>query len=345
CSRSRTVSDVLILDQADVTALLPLDVCIAAMRDAFAALARGDVTMPLRQMLRLPDDAGVLGAMPAYDASTGALGIKVLTAPARPHAGLDSHQGAVLLFDRHTGVLDALVDATAITALRTAAVSAVATDLLARPDADDLAMLGAGTQAATHLEAMRLVRPLRRVRVWSRSLERAHSFARDASRRFGCDVEAMSSVRDALAGAGIVCTTTASRTPIVERQWLAAGAHVNAVGSSAPTARELDTRTVVDASLFVDRRESALREAGDFLIPLGEGAVTPAHIRAELGELVIGAHPGRTSATELTLFKSLGLGLEDVAAARVAVARARAQGMGVQCEFVGRPYWAPTPTA
>lgn len=327
----------LILNQSDVTRALPIADCIEAMRDALSALARGSVTLPLRSYLRLPNGAATLGAMPAYDDSTGALGIKVLAVFKQKHAGLDSHQGAVLLFDCKTGALEAILDATAITAIRTAAVSAVATDLLARIGADDLAILGAGTQAATHLEAMRLVRHIRRVRVWSRDREKTCLFAEAAACRFGCEVEPMPSARDALRGASIVCTTTGAKEPVVKREWLSAGAHVNAIGSSVASARELDTRTIVDASLFVDRRESTLNEAGDFLIPFDEGAVTPEHIRSELGDVLIGKHRGRTSTTELTVFKSLGLGLEDVAAGRIAVSRARALGLGAQCDFGGVP--------
>ena len=209
----------------------------------------------------------------------------------------------------------------------------------AMPSYDDstgaLAILGAGTQAATHLEAMRLVRHVRRVRVWSRDRERTCLFAETAARRFGCEVEPMSSARDALRDASIVCTTTGAKEPIIKRGWLSACAHVNAIGSSVASARELDTRTIVDASLFVDRRESTLNEAGDFLIPFDEGVVTPEHIRSELGDVLIGNHRGRSSTTELTVFKSLGLGLEDVAAGRIAVARARDLGLGVQCDFGG----------
>ena len=325
----------LVLNQSEVTKSLPLEVCIDAMRSALSAFARGEAVVPLRKFLHLPDGAGVLGTMPAFDGETGALGLKALVVLKTARAGRDSHQGAVLLFDVQTGSLHALVDATAITAIRTAAVSAVATDALARRDADDLAILGAGTQAATHLEAIRHVRTLRRVRVWSRSIDRARQFAKLASAKFACRVEPMESVREALEGASIVCTTTGAPTPIVERAWFAPGTHINAVGSSFATRRELDTRTVVESSVFVDSRESALNEAGDFLIPLAEGALRPDHIRAELGEVLIGRHPGRASPDELTLFKSLGLGLEDVVAAQVAVARAQERQLGLSCPFGG----------
>jgi ornithine cyclodeaminase/alanine dehydrogenase-like protein (mu-crystallin family) len=198
-----------------------------------------------------------------------------------------------------------------------------------------LALLGSGVQAATHLEAMRHARPIERVRVWSRTPSRLNAFAQRASERHGLPVEACASAREAVEGADIVCTTTASREPVLLGEWLAAGTHINAVGASLPTARELDSSAMARARLIVDRRESALNEAGDFLLARREGAIGDDHIRGELGELLLGRVIGRTSKEEITLFKSLGLAIEDVAAAQHIYRRAKETGLGTWVELGG----------
>jgi ornithine cyclodeaminase len=242
--------------------------------------------------------------------------------------GEESHQGIVLLFEQERGRPLAVLDATAVTAIRTAAASAVATRALARTEAGDLAILGSGTQARSHLDAMRAVRTLRRVRVWSRNPESARRFAEEEGERLGLAVEPMASAREAVEGADLICTVTAATNPVLEGGWISPGAHVNAVGACTPKARELDSAAVARARLFVDRRESALAEAGDFLLARSEGAVADDHILGELGDLLEGKIPGRRSAEEITLFKSLGIAVEDLAAGRhvyrKAVARASA---------------------
>jgi ornithine cyclodeaminase/alanine dehydrogenase-like protein (mu-crystallin family) len=314
-----------------------MEECMAVMEDALATLARGDAILPLRPMLRLPDQSGIMGLMPAYVGTPAALGVKVITVFNANHGtSFDSHQGVVLLFDTTHGNLLAVIDASSVTAIRTAAVSGVATRLLARDDASDLCIIGSGVQADTHLEAMLLARVIGRVRVWSRTPANARAFAERARLRHGVDVERASSAREAVDGADIVCTVTSSRTPVVEGAWLAGGAHVNAVGSSTAAARELDTAAIARAGLFVDRRESALHEAGDFLLARADGAVTDAHIRAELGEVLIGAQPGRRTREEITVFKSLGLAVEDVAAARHIYSAALAREAGVEFDLGGR---------
>jgi ornithine cyclodeaminase len=306
-----------------------MDVCIEAMRNALRATARGEVLLPLRQVVLLPDRLGALAAMPAYAGAQG-IGVKVITVfPGNRGTAFDSHQGAVLLFDGAQGRLQAVIDAGEVTAIRTAAVSAVATDLLAREDAGDLALLGSGVQARTHLAAMRAVRPIRRVRVWSPTA--AHRAAFAAAFR----VEAVDTAEAAVRDADLVCTVTASRTPVLEGAWLLPGAHINAVGASLPTARELDTAAVCRARLFVDRRESTLHEAGDFLTAKSEGAIGDDHILGELGDLLLGTAPGRASPDDITLFKSLGLAVEDLAAARVIYDRAQAEGLGTRVPFNG----------
>jgi ornithine cyclodeaminase len=258
------------------------------------------------------------GAEPVYSLKT------VCIAPGNAARGLDSHQGFVALFDGGTGETRALVNAGAITAIRTAAVSAVATRLLARPGSRRLAILGAGTQARAHLEAMRAVLELERVTAWSRTPGRAARLP---------GVEEAPSAREALAGADVVVTATSAREPILEYAWLEPGAHVNAVGSSIPTARELDADTMARAALYVDRRESTLAESGDYLLAAAEGAIGPDAIRGELGELLVGAVEGRRSPSELTVFKSLGLAVEDLAAAEAVLARAVAERAGVEVEL------------
>jgi len=219
------------------------------------------------------------------------------------------------------------MNASAITAIRTAAVSAVATRLLAREDARELAIVGAGVQGRSHVEALRAIRSWERIRIASRTADHARALAEELG------AEAVESIEDAVRGADVVVTATNSREPVLRHVWLKPGTHVNAVGSSIRTARELDTATVAACSLFVDRRESTVNEAGDYLVPLEEGAIGPDHIRAELGEILIGAHPGRTSPEELTVFKSLGLAVEDLAAAEYVVRRARETGRGTEVEF------------
>jgi ornithine cyclodeaminase len=330
---------VLVVGQREVAALLPMAECMDAMADALRALARGDVVLPLRQVLTLPAGKGAFAVMPAVQdgrASDSAAAVKAITVvPGNHGTAFDSHQGAVLLFEGGHGSLQAILDASAVTAIRTAAVSGVATRALAREDAGDLAILGTGVQAQTHLEAMHVARRLRRVRVWSRDPAHVRAFAASAGRRHGVAVEPAASARDAVLGADIVCTATSAREPIVEAAWIAAGAHVNAVGASVRTARELDSATVAAARLFVDRRESARAEAGDFLIPRAEGLIGDDHIEAELGEVLLSGLRRPRAASDRTVFKSLGLAVEDLAAARVVYARAVAAGAGAWVDLGG----------
>jgi ornithine cyclodeaminase/alanine dehydrogenase-like protein (mu-crystallin family) len=323
----------LILGERDVARLLPMDACVEVMAEALEALERGEMHQPLRFVVRPPDAAGLLGLMPAHRSGTSAaFGLKaVCVMPGNPARGLDAHQGVVILSDGETGEVRAVVNASAITAIRTAAVSAVATRLLAREDARELAVLGAGVQARSHLDAMAVARDFEVARIWSRTPEHAQALATDAGAPF--PVEVTATAAEAVSGADVVCTTTSASEPILRREWLHDGAHVNAVGSSIPTTRELDTATMAAASLFVDRRESTVNEAGDFLFPQQEGAIGPEHIRAELGELLAGRAKGRTSDDELTVFKSLGLAVEDLAAAEHVYRKARELGAGTEVEL------------
>jgi ornithine cyclodeaminase len=326
----------LIVTHAEVERLLPMPACIDVMRDALGALANGDAQLPLRQVLRLSGGGGrnAFASMPAVLGN--AIGAKIITVfPDNENTPYDAHIGVVLYFEPVHGRLLAVLDASAITAIRTAAVSGLATRLLARPDASTLAVLGTGVQAATHVEAVCCVRPINDVRVYGRDDERRRTFAAAMERRFTVPCRATSSAEEAVRGADVVCTTTSSRTPVLQGAWLEPGCHINAVGASVPTARELDSAAVARSRLFVDRRESVLNEAGDFLIPRSEGEITDAHILSELGDVVLGRATGRATTEEITLFKSLGLAVEDVAAARFIYERARAEGAGVRVAIGG----------
>lgn len=322
-----------VLNRADVERLLPMPECIRLMAAALAERDRGNAVQPLRTVLRLPDGSGLMATMPAALGAPAALGVKIVSIfPKNAELGRDSHQGVVAYLDPSTGELRAILEAGAVTAIRTAAVSGVATDRLASKEADDLAILGAGVEARTHLAAVRAVRSIRRVRIWNRTRSRAELLAAELSGQ-GCRIEVMESAEAAVRGASIICTTTASREPVLEARWVSPGAHINAVGSSIKDTREVDSALMKASVLFVDARESALNEAGDLLIPMAEGVVNAAHIVAELGEVLTGRHPGRRTPHEVTLFKSLGLGIEDVASARFVVAEAERQGAGVDVPF------------
>ena len=320
---------ILVLNQAEVEQLLDMEGCIEAMTGILEALARGELFQPLRTIAFPPGQSSAIGLMPAHrSGGSAAYSLKtVCVFPDNPTRGLDAHQGTVTLFSGETGQVRALMNASAITAIRTAAVSAVATRLLARDDASELAIVGSGVQGRSHIEAMRAVRPWARIRVASRTNENAQALAEETG------AEAAESVEEAVRGADVVVTATNSSEPVLRHEWLKPGAHVNAVGSSVKTARELDTATMAAGSLFVDRRESTLNEAGDYLFAAEEGAIGPDHIKAEIGEILIGKHPGRTSPDELTVFKSLGLAVEDLAAAEYVVQRARERGVGTTVEF------------
>jgi ornithine cyclodeaminase/alanine dehydrogenase-like protein (mu-crystallin family) len=320
---------ILVLNQGEVEELLDMEGCIEAMAGILEALARGELFQPLRTIAFPPGEQSAIGLMPAHRSGTSAAySLKTICLfPDNPTRGLDAHQGTVTLFSGETGQVRALMNASAITAIRTAAVSGVATRLLARDDASELAIVGAGVQARSHIDAMRAVRRWTSIRVVSRTPEHARALAEETG------AEAVGSVEDAVRGADVVVTATNSSEPVLQHEWLKPGAHVNAVGSSVKTARELDTATMAACSLFVDRRESTLNEAGDYLVPAQEGAIGPDHIKAEIGEILIGAHPGRTAPDELTVFKSLGLAVEDLAAAEYVVRRAQETGTGTTVEF------------
>jgi ornithine cyclodeaminase/alanine dehydrogenase-like protein (mu-crystallin family) len=326
---------ILILTHAEVEELLPVRECIPVMAEALADLARGNVYQPLRMIITPPEAGGDMALMPSYrSGERAAYGVKtVCVFPGNSAKGLDSHQGSVMLFSAVTGELVALMNASAITAIRTAAVSGVATQLLARADACELAIIGSGVQARAHIEAMACVRPIKRARVAGFRLENTKKFADELGPGYAFPIEPVESVESAVHGADLIVTATTAAEPILKREWISPGAHLNVVGSSIPTTREVDSATLAAASLFVDRRESTINEGGDYLFALRDGAIGPDHIKAEIGELLIGAKPGRTSPEEITLFKSLGLAVEDLASADYLYRKATRTGAGTWVAF------------
>jgi ornithine cyclodeaminase/alanine dehydrogenase-like protein (mu-crystallin family) len=325
----------LILSGAEVRRLLSYDECADAMRAVLIARARGEADQPLRTVLRPAGAAGLMALMPSYlSGESAAYGLKAIcVTPGNPAAGLDTHQGIVLLSSAPTGEPLAVLNASAVTEIRTAAVSAVATELLARPDADVLAIIGTGVQARAHLRAIGRSRPLTEIRVAGRSHARAAAFAEQVRDEAAAPVIACARASDAVAGAGLIVTATSSARPVLERGWLADGAHINAVGACVPTARELDSATMADAALFADSRESVASESGDFLIARADGAIGPDHVRAELGEILTGTAGGRRDQREITVFDSLGLAVEDLAAAALTYRKAVAAGAGSRLDF------------
>jgi ornithine cyclodeaminase/alanine dehydrogenase-like protein (mu-crystallin family) len=329
---------VLVLSHQDVAAALPPRACAEAMAAVLTAQARGETYHPLRSVMRAPGAAGLMGLMPSWRGARpdgGAVfALKAICIiPGNPARGLDAHQGTVTLFDGETGQPTAILDASAVTEIRTAAVTAVATGLLARTDARTLAVLGAGVQGRAHLEALATVRGFEEVRIYAPTQAHAQALAEQPGLP-GAQVSAVATAEDAVRGADVVVAATNSREPVLAHAWLKPGAHVNAVGASTPNAREIDTATVAASALFCDSRESLRNEAGEFQLAVREGAIPgDEHVRAELGEVLAGIAPGRRDDGELTLFRSLGIGVEDLAAAEIVVAAARAQGLGTAVEL------------
>jgi ornithine cyclodeaminase/alanine dehydrogenase-like protein (mu-crystallin family) len=321
----------LVLASHHVHELLTYRECAEVMRAALAARARGQIQQPLRTIVRPRDAAGFMALMPAYAPDTG-YGLKAICiTPGNPAVGKDAHQGGVLLFDVSTGEPRALVNASAVTEIRTAATSAVATDLLARPGAAELAIIGTGVQGRAHAHAIAATRDLTGIRLAGRDLARTRTMAAELSGQLDVPVSAYDDVPAAVAGAGIVVTATTAAEPVLRREWLAPGAHVNAVGACVPDARELDTATMAEAAIFADSRESVGSEAGDFLLAERDGVTNP--VRAELGELLAGTATGRADDDELTVFESLGLAAEDLAAASFLYGKAARLGAGTAAEF------------
>ena len=325
----------LLLNRQDVTRLLAMNDAIEAVEHAFRELASGHVTMPQRTVIRVVDHKGIHLAMPAYiGAGVNALGVKVVTVyPDNPARGLPTTIGLLLLNDPQTGAPLAVMDAGYLTAVRTGAVSGVATKYLARPDARRVGLFGAGVQAATQLAAVQAVRKMESVNVFDTNAERAKTFAAEMRVKLGVPVTPVAEPRQAVRGQDIVILASSATSPVFDGGWLEPGQHINAVGSHTPGARELDTAAVVRSKVVADLPEACLVEAGDLIIPIQEGAITRDHIVAGLGDVVAGLKPGRRGAEDITLFKSVGLALQDASTASVVYTRAVAAGVGTQFTF------------
>ncbi|UOZ11327.1 ornithine cyclodeaminase family protein [Amycolatopsis sp. WQ 127309] len=318
----------LVLSGADVRASFPPKEGLAPMREALKALSRGDAHQPLRPVVAPEGAAGLLAMMPAYTGTDG-YGVKIVCLfEGNTARGLDAHQGAMVLFSGDTGEALALLNASVLTELRTPATTAVATETLANPDATDVTIFGLGVQGAAHIRTLAAVRPLRRVQVVTRSDARAVCAALSAD--LDLPVVVASSPEDAVRSADIVITATNAVKPLLRHSWLRPGTHVNAIGSCVPHTRELDTATMASSRVFVDSAESATHEAGDYVFAAREGAavdLTP------LGDVLLGRAPGRESEEEITVFESVGLAIQDLAAARFVYARAEETGAGTRVEY------------
>lgn len=305
-----------------------MDDLIAAMKTALAAFSGGGVAQPVRTVVDA-GGRGLFGVMPAFLPSPGALGAKLVTVfHDNAAAGLPTHLATILLLDAATGALLAILDGRYITEARTAAASAVSTALLAREDAATLAIIGTGVQARSHLEAIPKVRDIHDVRVWSPREDSRAAFVRDMQIGRSLAIRPCASAREAVDRADVVVLATASREPVVRNDWIADGTHVCAVGACRPDQREMDSALVTRARVFVDSRAGAMTEAGDIIIPMKEGAFGASHIAGELGDVAGGRSPGRNARDEVTVFKSLGMAVEDMAAAHLAFVRASERGLG-----------------
>jgi ornithine cyclodeaminase len=301
------------INKETVASLLSMEECISVMEKTFRSLASGNCVQPLRPLMWLPDKTGLLGMMPGYAGDIDVMGIKVISVfPKNKNFGYSSHQGVVVLFETKNGRPLCMADADEITAIRTAAASAVATNVLARKNAETLSIIGSGIQAARHIEAMLLVRKIKKITVWSRNETHATQLAGKVSAKNKIDITIAKDPEGAVRNMDIICTVTGSVEPIVKGEWVSKGTHINAVGSCMPRARELDTATILKSKLFTDWYESLFKEAGDFIIPKNEGAINDSHVKAEIGEVLLGKKDGRSSNDEITIFKSLGLAVEDI---------------------------------
>ena len=313
------------LGESDVRASLDPAQLIDAMESALAAFSTGQVVQPVRAAIEI-GDRSFFALMPAFDGAHSILGAKLVTvAPANAARGLHTHLAAISLFDSATGELAAVLDGRYITEVRTAAVSAISARYLARADARVLAILGSGVQARSHFEALQRVRKFEEIRVWSPNPEHLRRFVSEV----GSAARAAQSAEQAVRGADVILAATSSVTPVLANDWVSAGAHVIAIGACRPSQRELDPALVARSQLVVDSRAAALQESGDVVQAIAEGRFTAAHIQAELGEIVAGRAPGRTDSRQITVFKSLGLAIEDLVAADLVFRRAREMNRGI----------------
>ena len=325
----------LLLSRGEVEDLLDIDELIVALADAMADLSGGRASIPPRVAALIADREGLLAAMPGYVPSAGALASKLVTLfPRNAGTQRPTHQALVAVFDPDDGRPVAVLDGTAITAIRTGAGSALATRLLARKDAATMAILGTGVQARSHAQAVTRVRRFAELRVAGRSRDRADALARELAPELDLAIRPVSSWEEACAGADVICAATHASEPVVRRDWLAPGTHVNSVGYGG---REVDDATIADALVVVESRAAALAPfpagSSDLLEPIERGLIDADHVHAEVGELVAGARPGRSAPEEITLYKSVGVAVQDCAAAALVLRSARERGAGREIEL------------
>jgi alanine dehydrogenase len=320
-----------LLNEQQVHSLLPMADLIAAMESALAKFSAREVLQPVRSVLSVGPTKAYFGLMPAYVPAPASLGAKLVTVFGENHKkNLPSHLATILLLDPETGALLAMMDGRYITEARTAAVSAVSTRFLSRPDAATLAIIGSGVQARSHLEAYQQVRQLKEVRIWSPRPQSREQFVDDMSPRFGMPIVAADSAEAAVRGADLIVLVTSSPTPVIDDAWVSEGAHVVCVGACRPTQQEMPPQLVKRSRLYVDSREAALVESGDVVMNIQAGLFDASHLRGEIGELVLGRVQGRSTSKDITVFKSLGMAVEDVVAADLVFRRAVESGAGTE---------------
>ena len=322
----------LVLNRHEIESLLDLGCLVEALGPAMVELSAGRVSMPPRVVVQVRERGGLLAVMPVFLGSTQTLSTKLVSVfPENAALGLPSHQAVILVFDAHTGSPRAILDGTAITALRTAAGSALATKLLARPEACILAIVGTGVQAQAHANVIPRVRPIKEVRVVGRNRARALAMAEEIARGLGIPTKVFEARKEAFAGADVICATTHSAEPVLKGAWLEPGVHVNSVGLN-PNGRELDGEAVRRALVVVETRGAALAPApsgsNDLSWAIRDGLIREDHIHAEIGELISGARSGRTSPDQITLYKSVGVAVQDAVAAHLALEAAERRGVG-----------------
>lgn len=326
---------VLMLSRSDIKGLITMPEAIEALRRAFGEFSRGEAAMPVRSVILAPQHDGWFGIMPAYLFGSQAMGLKSVTVyKQNPSKGIPAVLGVILLLDPTTGVPLAVMEAGYLTGVRTAAASGVATSVLARQDTSELALLGAGVQGRHHLTAMTTVRPIQKVRVFDVSRDNAEWFRQEMQPTTSAIIEIVGSPEEAIRGADVVVATSTSKTPIIKYPWLKPGAHINGVGSHSPDAREIAGEVIARARVVVDSREAALTEAGDLLIPIAEGLVTAEQLSDELGEVLEGMKPGRTSPDQITVYKSVGIAIQDMAVAKLVYQKAIDAGIGTEVELM-----------
>ena len=324
----------LILSRAQVRELLDMRDAIGAVERGLVEFSAGQAVMPVRVTTQVPAHGGIVLGMPAFLGQTNALGTKIVTVyKNNPGKGLPTILAVVVVNDPETGKVEAIMDGGYLTAVRTAAASAVGTKYLANPDARVVGILGAGVQGESHLWAMTEVAKIERVVVYNRTRAKAERFKEEMGKRFGVPIEVLANEEAVCRTSDILVLATTAVEPITRREWLKPGAHVNAVGSHAPGARELDGETVAAARVVVDSRDANLAESGDLLIPMKDGKIDQAHFADEIGEVAAGTKPGRRSKDEITIFKSVGIAVEDVATANLVYQRAKEKGVGTQVEL------------